>query len=76
MDQQRNVSGRMFTFRKRWSPVDWRTLASIDVDRIARDMDVKMLQDSIVNVTYCNVLSEVGTLSEVGLLLCVCIYHT
>lgn len=53
------VPGRAFAFRKRWSPVDWRTLASTDVDRIARDMDVKMLQENIANVTYCNVLSEV-----------------
>ena len=33
--------------------------ASVDVDRIARDMDFQSLQQNMMNVTFCNIESEV-----------------
>ena len=33
--------------------------ASVDVDRIAREMDFQALQANIMNITFCNVASEV-----------------
>ncbi len=33
--------------------------ASVDVDRIAREMDFQSLQQNIMNVTFCNIESEV-----------------
>lgn len=35
------------------------SIASVDVDRIAQEMDVQTLQQNIMNVTFCNALSEV-----------------
>ena len=34
------------------------TLASVDVDRILREMDVKTLQDNIMHITFCNIEAE------------------
>lgn len=50
--------GSTFAFRKRWGQIDWKSLASIDVDRIAREVDFQALQKNIVNVTFCNIESE------------------
>ena len=33
-------------------------LASVDVDRIVREMDVKTLQDNIMHVTFSNIEAE------------------
>lgn len=33
--------------------------ASVDVDRIAHEMDFQALQQNIMNVTFCNIHSEV-----------------
>ena len=39
--------------------------ASVDVDRILREMDVKTLQDNIMHVTFCNIEAElVGAFIE------------
>ena len=35
-------------------------LASVDVDKIAREMDFQSLQQNIMNVTFCNIESEVS----------------
>ena len=40
-------------------------VASVDVDRIAREMDFQSLQQNIMNVTFCNIQS--------GVKLCVCV---
>ena len=40
-------------------------VASVDVDRIAREMDFQALQQNVMNVTFCNIQSEVK--------LCVCV---
>eukprot|EP00731_Ephydatia_muelleri_P030021 Em0021g544a len=47
-----------FAFRKRWGQIDWRSLASVDVDRIAREMDFQQLQQNMSNVTFCNIEME------------------
>lgn len=33
--------------------------ASVDVDRIAKEMDFQALQQNIMNITFCNIDSEV-----------------
>ncbi|KAA0713076.1 Zinc finger protein DZIP1L DAZ-interacting protein 1-like protein [Triplophysa tibetana] len=45
-------------FRSRTEPIDWRRLAALDVDRVAREMDVGVLQDFITAVTFCAVEGE------------------
>lgn len=47
-----------FTFRKRVERVDWRKLASVDIDRISRDLEFNVLQDNIANVAFCNIECE------------------
>ncbi|KAK7482854.1 hypothetical protein BaRGS_00025887 [Batillaria attramentaria] len=47
-----------FAFRKRFERVDWRKLASIDVEQISRTLDFNALQENIMNITFCNIESE------------------
>lgn len=47
-------------FQKRNGTIDWRKLAAVDVERIAREVDVDAIQENILNVTYCNVEHELG----------------
>ncbi|XP_078419588.1 cilium assembly protein DZIP1L isoform X2 [Cetorhinus maximus] len=47
-----------FKFRTRHEGVDWRRLSAIDVDRVARELDVATLQENIMSVTFCNLDSE------------------
>lgn len=35
-------------------------VASVDVDRIAKEMDFHTLQQNIMNITFCNIETEVG----------------
>ena len=37
-------------------------LASIDVDKVAREIDVDAIQENIVSVTYCNIEHELVTI--------------
>ena len=41
-------------------------VASVDVDRIAREMDFQALQQNVMNVTFCNIQSEVKLLYVYG----------
>lgn len=34
-------------------------LASIDVDRIAKDVDFQALQQNVMNIAFCNIQTEV-----------------
>ncbi|XP_078380805.1 uncharacterized protein LOC144663667 isoform X2 [Oculina patagonica] len=52
--------GMNFSFGRRQEKIDWRRLASVDVDRIVREMDVKTLQDNIMHVTFSNIEAELG----------------
>ncbi|XP_067042610.1 uncharacterized protein [Acropora muricata] len=49
-----------FSFGRRQEKVEWRMLASVDVDRIQQEMEVKTLQNNIMHVTFCNIEAEVG----------------
>ncbi|XP_014676832.1 PREDICTED: zinc finger protein DZIP1L-like [Priapulus caudatus] len=53
-----SISGTGFMFRKRTERLDWRLLASVDIDRIAREVDLTALQDNISNITFCNIERE------------------
>ncbi|KAM7428249.1 Zinc finger protein dzip1 [Porites harrisoni] len=54
-------NGMNFSFGRRQEKVDWRRLASVDVDHILREMDVKTLQDNIMHITFCNIEAELGS---------------
>ena len=43
--------------------------ASVDVDKITREMEFQSLQQNIMNVTFCNIQSEV----ELCVCVCVCV---
>lgn len=47
-----------FAFRKRVERVDWRKIASVDIDHIARTLDFTTLQSNIMNITFCNLEAE------------------
>ncbi|XP_069647902.1 cilium assembly protein DZIP1L [Haliaeetus albicilla] len=47
-----------FHFQPRRVSVDWRHLSAIDVDRVAREVDVAALQEHIAGVTFCNLDGE------------------
>ncbi|XP_036378596.1 zinc finger protein DZIP1L [Megalops cyprinoides] len=47
-----------FRFRSRRELIDWRRLSSLDVGRVAREMDVAVLQEHINAVTFCDVDAE------------------
>ncbi|XP_051754240.1 cilium assembly protein DZIP1L isoform X2 [Ctenopharyngodon idella] len=47
-----------FRFRSRTEPIDWRRLSALDVDRVAREIDVSVLQDFIMTITFCAVDGE------------------
>ena len=36
--------------------------AAVDVDRVARELDVSALQENVFNVAFCNLEAEVGEL--------------
>lgn len=48
-----------FKFQPRRETVDWRRLSALDVERVAQDLDVAVLQENISGVTFCNLDREV-----------------
>ncbi|UJR08525.1 hypothetical protein I4U23_012788 [Adineta vaga] len=52
---------RPFVFNKRNEKIDWRRIAAVDVDRIARELDFQVLQDNIEQITLCNIDFEVDS---------------
>lgn len=56
--QNTDTNGRGFAFRKRFEKIDWRRIASIDIDSVARTLDFNALQDNIMNITFCNIEGE------------------
>ncbi|CAF0757494.1 unnamed protein product [Adineta steineri] len=56
--QQANRPG---IFLKRNEKIDWRRMAAVDVDRIARDMDFQALQDNLEQITLCNIDTEIDS---------------
>ncbi|KAG1681044.1 Zinc finger protein DZIP1L [Nymphon striatum] len=53
-----------FIFRKRSQCIDWKKLASVDINRIEKQIDIHTLQDNIVNVTFCNVDAELDASTD------------
>ncbi|XP_027631373.1 zinc finger protein DZIP1L [Tupaia chinensis] len=47
-----------FKFQPRRETVDWRRISALDVDRVARELDVATLQENIAGVTFCNLDRE------------------
>ncbi|XP_045859551.1 zinc finger protein DZIP1L isoform X3 [Meles meles] len=47
-----------FKFQPRSESVDWRRISALDVDRVARELDVAVLQENITGVTFCNLDRE------------------
>ncbi|KAM6198580.1 LOW QUALITY PROTEIN: cilium assembly protein DZIP1L [Sarcoramphus papa] len=47
-----------FRFQPRRVGVDWRRFSAIDVERVAREVDVAVLQEHIAGVTFCNLDGE------------------
>ncbi|XP_064313200.1 cilium assembly protein DZIP1L isoform X6 [Phalacrocorax carbo] len=47
-----------FYFQPRRVGVDWRRFSAIDVERVAREVDVAALQEHIACVTFCNLDAE------------------
>ncbi|XP_028345243.1 cilium assembly protein DZIP1L isoform X1 [Physeter macrocephalus] len=48
-----------FKFQPRRERMDWRRISALDVDRVARELDVATLQENIVSVTFSNLDREV-----------------
>lgn len=47
-----------FNFQLRRDTVDWRRFSAIDVDRVARELDLATLQENINSVTFCSLDAE------------------
>ncbi|KAM6122269.1 LOW QUALITY PROTEIN: cilium assembly protein DZIP1L [Pterocles gutturalis] len=47
-----------FHFQPRRLAVDWRRFSTLDVERVAREVDVATLQEHIAAVTFCNLDGE------------------
>ncbi|KAI9337179.1 hypothetical protein DFJ73DRAFT_763505 [Zopfochytrium polystomum] len=47
-----------FFFKKRTERLDWRMLASVQLERIQREVDIEALQEVIENITFCDVDAE------------------
>nr|XP_019603387.1 PREDICTED: zinc finger protein DZIP1L isoform X2 [Rhinolophus sinicus] len=47
-----------FKFQPRNESMDWRRISALDVDRVARELDVATLQENIAGVTFCNMDRE------------------
>jgi zinc finger protein DZIP1 len=70
----KTVNGRSFAFRKRYERIDWRRVASIDVDQVARTLDFNALQDNIMNLTFCNIEAElVSIFKRFSMTICFCL---
>ncbi|XP_070607594.1 cilium assembly protein DZIP1-like [Erythrolamprus reginae] len=47
-----------FQFRLRREELDWRRLSTVDVDRVAAEVNVGVLQEHLEHVTFCNLDRE------------------
>lgn len=52
------VSLQGFQFHTRCQKIDWRKIASVDVDKIAREVDVDTLQKNLAHLTFCDIDTE------------------
>ncbi|XP_007666160.1 zinc finger protein DZIP1 isoform X1 [Ornithorhynchus anatinus] len=56
-----------FQFRPRQESVDWRRLSSIDVDKVAGELDFLTLQENMANITFCKLEDEKCRHCQAGL---------
>ncbi|KAM9316436.1 LOW QUALITY PROTEIN: cilium assembly protein DZIP1L [Gastrophryne carolinensis] len=47
-----------FRFQPRRDNIDWRRISAIDVEKVARELDISALQESINSITFCNLDNE------------------
>uniref|UniRef100_A0A8C5MC61 DAZ interacting zinc finger protein 1 like n=1 Tax=Leptobrachium leishanense TaxID=445787 RepID=A0A8C5MC61_9ANUR len=47
-----------FRFQPRRDGIDWRRFSAIDTERVARELDISTLQESINSITFCNLDNE------------------
>ncbi|XP_054838080.1 cilium assembly protein DZIP1L [Eublepharis macularius] len=47
-----------FKFQSRRDTIDWRRFSAIDVERVARELDLTTLQENINSITFCNLDAE------------------
>lgn len=47
-----------FQFHSRSQRINWRKIAAVDVDQVARDVDVETLQNNVVHLTFCDIDRE------------------
>ncbi|XP_069873068.1 cilium assembly protein DZIP1L [Dipodomys merriami] len=47
-----------FKFQPRRGSLDWRRISALDVERVARELDVAALQENIASVTFCDLGRE------------------
>lgn len=47
-----------FKFQSRRDTIDWRRFSAIDVERVARELDLATLQENINSITFCNLDAE------------------
>jgi hypothetical protein len=57
-DMLNHNNNNHFEFKSRNGRLDWRRIASIDLDLVKRDSNIQVLQDNIDNLTFCNIDSE------------------
>ncbi|KAM5164054.1 cilium assembly protein DZIP1L [Mantella aurantiaca] len=47
-----------FRFQSRRDGIDWRRISAIDVEKVARELDISTLQENINSITFCNLDNE------------------
>jgi Iguana/Dzip1-like DAZ-interacting protein N-terminal len=55
-----------FFYKPRRKIIDWRLLASIDINEITRDNNIEILQSCIDNITFCDI-TDPGRNQDSGL---------
>ncbi|XP_072113389.1 cilium assembly protein DZIP1-like [Mobula birostris] len=48
----------LFKFKNRCEILDWRRISAIDIERVANELDFFILQENIMNITFCNMDAE------------------
>ncbi|XP_065840630.1 cilium assembly protein DZIP1L-like isoform X2 [Oscarella lobularis] len=56
----RRVAATSSLFKRRRVRVDWRAIAAVDIERVTRNLDVRILQDNVMNVAFCDIEKEEG----------------
>ncbi|KAM4771192.1 cilium assembly protein DZIP1L [Rhinophrynus dorsalis] len=58
MMPQKGSTIQTFRFQPRRDGIDWRRFSAIDIERVARELDISTLQESINSITFCNLDGE------------------